>query len=305
MLTQAIYGKDNVRVLKVKKNPQNPNYQDVIELRVCVLLEGDIDESYTKADNASIVPTDTVKNTIHILAKQTEVWPIELFGATLTNHFVTKYSHIHAAHASITQYRWTRYEVDGKLHPHSFIQDGAETRVVHVVKRDTAGSAFSINSGIKGLTVLKSTGSMFYGYNKDDFTTLKETTDRILSTDVDASWLWAAKTVPTLAAVEKLASSGVFDDAYTKARAITLRTFALENSASVQATMYNMANQILAATTHVESVHYELPNKHYFNIDLSWHHGLKNLGKDAEVYAPQSDPNGFIKCTVDRTKSKL
>ena len=35
-------------------------------------------------------------------------------------------------------------------------------------------------------------------------------------------------------------------------------------------------------------------------IDLSWHKGLKNTGKDAEVYAPQSGPNGLIKCEVSR-----
>ena len=43
---------------------------------------------------------------------------------------------------------------------------------------------------------------------------------------------------------------------------------------------------------------------------MEWHKGLKNTGKDAEVYAPQSGPNGLIKCTVSRqgapaTKSKL
>ena len=42
--------------------------------------------------------------------------------------------------------------------------------------------------------------------------------------------------------------------------------------------------------------------------DLSWYKGLKNTGKDAEVYAPQSDPNGLIQCTVNRkgqAKAKL
>lgn len=29
-----------------------------------------------------------------------------------------------------------------------------------------------------------------------------------------------------------------------------------------------------------------------------------NTGKDAEVYAPQSDPNGLIQCTVVRKNSK-
>lgn len=38
--------------------------------------------------------------------------------------------------------------------------------------------------------------------------------------------------------------------------------------------------------------------------DLSWFKGLKNTGKDAEVYAPQSDPNGLIQCTVTRKSGK-
>lgn len=41
--------------------------------------------------------------------------------------------------------------------------------------------------------------------------------------------------------------------------------------------------------------------------DLSWHKGIKNTGKDATVFSPQSDPNGLIQCTVTRkgNKSKL
>ncbi|KLJ09248.1 urate oxidase [Blastomyces silverae] len=61
-----------------------------------------------------------------------------------------------------------------------------------------------------------------------------------------------------------------------------------------------MAEQILAVQPLLDTVEYSLPNKHYFEIDLSWHKGLKNTGKDAEVYAPQSGPNGLIKCTVGR-----
>lgn len=34
--------------------------------------------------------------------------------------------------------------------------------------------------------------------------------------------------------------------------------------------------------------------------DLSWFEGMKNTGKDAEVYAPQTDPNGLIHVVVTR-----
>lgn len=36
------------------------------------------------------------------------------------------------------------------------------------------------------------------------------------------------------------------------------------------------------------------------SIDLAWHKGIKNTGEDATVYAPQSGPNGLIKCEVTR-----
>jgi len=78
------------------------------------------------------------------------------------------------------------------------------------------------------------------------------------------------------------------------------------------------AKLILVAVPGVEVVEYSLPNKHYFeigelgmrefgggevvlmSIDLSWHKGIQNTGKDAEVYAPQNGPNGLIQCSVTR-----
>ncbi|KAF8466402.1 hypothetical protein BDZ91DRAFT_696672 [Kalaharituber pfeilii] len=297
-LSAARYGKDNVRLLKVERDP-NTKIHIVTETTVCALIEGDINVSYTKADNSCVVATDSIKNTIYILAKQNPVNPPELFGAILANHFVMKYKHIHAAHVEIVTHRWTRYDVDGKLHPHSFLRDGIETRNVEVTCKE--GSGIFIKSGIQNLTVLKSTGSAFHGFYRDEFTTLKETWNRILSTDVDATWEWCL-----FASLEDVQNGKCrFTKAWENARTITLRTFALDDSASVQATMYKMADQILAVTPEVLHVEYSLPNKHYFEIDLSWHKDLQNTGKDAEVYAPQYNPNGLIKCRVSRAKAKL
>ncbi|KAF3907348.1 Uricase [Arthrobotrys entomopaga] len=292
-LAAARYGKDNVRVYKVHRD-ENTNTQTVTEMTVCCLLEGDIETSYTKADNSPIVATDTVKNTIYITAKQNPVDPPELYGAILAAHFPAKYSHIHAAHVNIVVHRWTRISVDGKPHPHSFLRDGAETRNVQVTFRRNEG--FTISSKIAGLLVLKSTGSAFHGFHRDEYTTLKETWDRILSTEVDAQWTW--KRYQTIDQIKSNAAA--FNRTFDAARNTTLKIFAEDDSASVQATMYKMCEKILADAPGVEAVEYTLPNKHYFEIDLSWHKGLKNTGKDAEVYAPQSGPNGLIKCCVAR-----
>lgn len=257
-LGYARYGKDNVRVYKVHKNEDGT--QDVTEMTVCSLLEGDIAASWTKSDNSNIVATDTQKQTVYVMAKLHPVNPPELFASILGQHYIDQYPHIDVAHVSVIVHRWTRMDVEGKPHPHSFFRDGAETRVVNVAAK--RGSGISVKSSIKGLLVLKSTGSQFWGFHKDEYTRLPETWDRILSTEVEAAWNW--RQFATLDEVKSDIPS--FDKAWNDARKITLETFAKENSPSVQNTMYKMCEQILEAAPKVDSVEYSLPNKHYFEI---------------------------------------
>ncbi|KAK9451690.1 uncharacterized protein V1518DRAFT_409267 [Limtongia smithiae] len=293
-LSHSRYGKDNIRLLKVERDPTNPRLQYVYEFTIRVMLEGDIAAAYTHADNAPVVTTDSMKNTTHILAKKNPVSPPELFASILGTHFVTTYAHIHKAFVHIVQHRWTRYAVDGAPHEHSFIRDGEEVRVVDA-EVDESGP-ITLNGGIADLLVLKSTGSAFYGYVQDKYTTLPETEDRIMSTAIDATWKFDQ--FENLEAVR--ASIETIEKGYASAREITLNTFATHESASVQATLYLMCQRIIEANSTIGEVSYRLPNKHYFEIDLSWFEGLKNTGEDAQVYAPQSNPNGLITATVTR-----
>jgi len=148
--------------------------------------------------------------------------------------------------------------IDGKPHPHSFFRDGEETRVIESVTRE--GKGISIRSKIEKLLVLKSTGSAFHGFHRDEYTKLPETWDRILSTEIEAGWQWKLfKSLSELKEVD-------FHSTWKAARDITMKTFAEDNSAGVQATMYKMCDKILAAVPLIEAVDYALPNKHYFEI---------------------------------------
>lgn len=299
-LQDSTYGKDNVRFLKVKKDKFNPNKQEVLEATVKVLLVGNFDVSYTKADNSPIVPTDTVKNTILVEARKTDVWPTERFAAHLAEHFVNKYSHVSGIDVQIIQHKWSKYEVGGKLHDHSFKKDGEDVKITKLSYKKNG--EFKLSSSLKDLTVLKSTGSGFVDFHLCDYTTLKPTTDRILSTDVDCVWNFDSKKIGSIKNIYKLADKGVFDDYSSKVLKITLDRFALENSPSVQATMYNMSSDILDECQYIETVSYSLPNKHYILFDLSW----KGLDNDNVLFYPSPDPNGLIKCTVGREiKAKL
>lgn len=216
--------------------------------------------SYTKADNSVVVPTDTMKQTTYITAKLHPVNPPELFGSILAQHFIDTYDWIQSAHISVIQHRWTRMSFDGKPHPHSFFRDGTETRNCEVDA--IRGTGINVRSAIASLLVLKSTGSAFHGFNQDEYTILKPTDDRILSTEVDCGYTWT--TFPSVDAVK--GSVGKFDAAWTAAREITLKTFANDSSPSVQNTMYKMCEQILEKEAAVKTVDYALPNKHYFEI---------------------------------------
>ncbi|VEU22497.1 DEKNAAC103315 [Brettanomyces naardenensis] len=293
-LQDSTYGKNNVKFLKVKRDPSNPQIHQVLEATVRVLLTGAFDISYTKADNSVIIPTDTIKNTILIEAKKTDVFPIERFAAHLVKHFLGKYSWIDGITVNIEQAKWSKYSVDGKLQPHSFVKDGEEVRVCELAaKRD---GSFSLLGGVQGLTVLKSSGSMFHGYNVCDYTTLAPVWERILSTDVDCKYKYDSRKIGSVDAIFKLADSGLFDKTFESALKVTLDRFALENSASVQATMYNMGTDIVEANPYVYNVSYALPNKHYILFDFAWK-GLKN---ENELFYPSPHPNGLIKCTVGR-----
>ena len=85
---------------------------------------------------------------------------------------------------------------------------------------------------------------------------------RLGSREVAAGWQW--KLFPSLDAVK--AQTEEFNRAFDAGRKITIETFATDNSASVQNTMYKMSEQILAEVPGVEHVNYSLPNKHYFEI---------------------------------------
>lgn len=215
---------------------------------------------FTNANNSGVITTDSVKNTVYILAKQHPVTPPELFATLIGTHFIKTYGHIQSAHVKVVVHRWTRMDVNGEPHPHSFVRDGAETRNVEAkVDRE---NGIGIRSAIQGLLVLKSTGSAFHSFLRDEFTTLPEVDDRILSTEVDCHWAWNA--FDDISGVEQ--ATPKFDQAWDAARKITLDTFATDNSASVQNTMYKMCEQILAMDPTVGAVDYSLPNKHYFEI---------------------------------------
>ncbi|KAL1940968.1 hypothetical protein VTO73DRAFT_7604 [Trametes versicolor] len=318
-LSHARYGKDKVRVFRVVRDGA---WHNVVEYNVTALVEGDIETSYTKADNTVVVATDSIKNITYYLAKTSpHVLNPERFALHLGTHLVSKYAHLKKAFITIEQLRWQRIPIaqgEGqtpKPHSHAFYRDGDDTRVVEAEIDASAGKdkiVAHVTSGVRGLLVLKTTGSAFESFVRDEYTTLVEVDDRIFSTSIDLTYKYAPLPIPAPADGE----GKVFDYAPTAeaakgtawdgdavaavARDITLEVFALDESASVQATLYKMAQRIITEQQHVLSVTYKLPNKHYVPVDMKYI-GIDNMSPPkAEVFLPLSAPSGLISATVSR-----
>lgn len=95
--------------------------------------------------------------------------------------------------------------------------------------------------------MLKSTGSAFENFYRDEYTTLVEVNDRIFSTSVDLSYTFAPISIkaptdekkvefiiPLQKGEEGYAGSVWDDDVAGRARKATLEVFAVDESASVQ-----------------------------------------------------------------------
>ena len=140
-----------------------------------------------------------------------------------------------------------------------------------------------IEAGIDGLLVLKTTDSGFVGFVRDKYTTLPETTDRIFSTVVTATWPYASDVAD-------------WDGCHAAIRQALLDAFATHKSRGVQETLFAMGEAALAACRQIDEIRLTMPNKHHLLVNLT-PFGLDNPN---EVFVGTDEPHGLIEGTVRR-----
>lgn len=272
------YGKAEVRLVHVDRSTPVHRIKDV---NVTSQLTGDFSATHLTGDNGAVIPTDTQKNTAYALARLGGVGAIEDFALRMARNFVDKYPQVSGARQEVEEYFWQRIETSSEgPHDHAFARAGTEVRTA-VVRKE--GEAETVISGLTDLVVLKSTGSEFHGFPEVEYTTLVETTDRILATAVSARWRHVGTDVD-------------WDKSYTDVRQILLDRFALTHSLSLQQTLYAMGEGVLAAHPGIAEIRFSMPNKHHFLVDMSsW--GLDNPN---EVWYAADRPYGLIEASVIR-----
>jgi urate oxidase len=278
-LAENRYGKSRVRLMKVTRSPQG---NEMREWTVQVLLTGDFDSAHYQGDNSKILPTDTMKNTVYFLARRSSAIAMEDFAKELVEFLLERNPQVSSVAVTIESALWKRLTIEGKPHLTSFMRGSGEMQTTTVSRGRVDG--FSIHSGFDNLVLMKTAGSGFEGYIKDELTTLKETNDRLFCTAVTADWHY---TLPTLA----------FDATRIALREAMIGTFANHPSKSVQETLYAMGRSALERVAEVDQIDLTMPNKHCLLVDLS-HFGQDNPN---EIFVPTDEPAGHIQARVRRT----
>ena len=275
------YGKAETRVVRVCRDGGRHEIRD---LNVSTLLRGDFGDAHTSGDQANVLPTDSQKNTCFAYAKEKGVGPIEDYALELARHFVDDIGPVSEARIEVDEYRWERVSVAGQPHPHTFTRPSGEVRTTAVTVADAKPAQRAwVVSGLADLVVLKSTGSEFSGFLHDRYTTLAETSDRILATSLTVRWRyhpWPQS----------------WDLAHAQIRQILLERYAEVHSLALQQTLWAMGQAVLEARDDVAEIRLSAPNLHHVLADLA-PFGLDNPG---EVFHATDRPYGLIQCAVQR-----
>jgi len=272
------YGKHRVRLSRITRHGDRHDFN---EWSVNVLLEGDFESSYTEADNSTVLPTDTMKNTVYYLARGSKATTIEEFAMELGDYLIENNAQVSGVKVGIEQRAWERMIVNGDAEATTFKLGGPEVHTVRAVR--DKDRKWTIRSGIDGLTILKTTKSAFTGYIKDKLTTLKPATDRIFGTCATMTWDYASPKQD-------------FGKVRANVIAALLKEFAAHDSLSVQHTLFDMGRAALSAAPEIERIELTMPNLHHLLADLS-SFGLDNPN---HIFVPIDEPHGYIEAIVER-----
>jgi urate oxidase len=256
------YGKLRVPVHRIAGD-------DVFACEVSVEVLGEnFAPAYTEGDNSNVVATDTMKNFILREAAAYGGTALEGFLADVGRRMIETYPVMEAVRISGRELRFDR--LTGKVFSRSYDDHGVASVEV---RPDGIGA---VRGGRHGLMLLKTSGSAFTRFARDEYTTLPERGDRPLFIRLDADWRYAAgaEPVPSLEIRDHFART--FDDFVSE---------------SIQHLVHEMGTRLLADHAGIEELAFTAEN-----------HTRDPVGEQdgRKVYTDPFPAQGLITLTLTR-----
>ena len=215
MRLETFYGKSEVSTYRSKAAPLvgtpviaeseyagRPHGLLAAEIEVLVFGEA-FTAAYTEGDNADVVATDTMKNFIHRESLAFEGSTLEGWLFFLGQRFLDTYPRMERLRVSGEEVRFDAARVPaaggGFVDSDVLFHRRHDDRGVASLDldRDADGHVVlsDLQAGRIGLDLMKTTGSAFADFPRDEYTTLPSKEDRLLFTHVDVHWRYADRAV--------------------------------------------------------------------------------------------------------------
>jgi len=249
------YGKLRVPVHRIDGD-------DVLACEVSVEVLGDnFQPAYTEGDNANVVATDTMKNFILRESLSYDGTSLEGLLTHLGRRFIDTYPVMEAVRMSAKELRFDRL---GR----GVYSRSADDHGVATVEPDG-----TVRGGRHGMYLLKTRGSAFTRFARDEYTTLPERGDRPLFIRLDADWRYAGDAyMPSAEVRDHLAAT--FDDFVSE---------------SIQHLVHEMGTRVLADRPEIAEITFTAEN-----------HTRDPVGEDGgrKVYTDPFPAQGLITLTL-------
>jgi urate oxidase/2-oxo-4-hydroxy-4-carboxy-5-ureidoimidazoline decarboxylase len=271
------YGKGDVIAYRLNRDGKTAaGASPVFGASITILIYGDAFWStYTTGDNTGLIATDSMKNFVQREMLNYTGADLEDCCRFLGAKFLQLYPQVEGVQVSAV-------EIPYAALPNSdvaFAPAGPDRATARLeLNRD---GVVEIASGISGFKLLRLGGSAFYGFVRDEYTTLPDITNRPLHMWLDLEWLYTE-------------SSAAFSSGEVTAtvRQIVREVFHGFESGSIQQVIYQIGTKMLKDIPGIAEVHLEATNRTWDTI--------AERGGELGVYTEARPPFGVLGLRLKR-----
>jgi urate oxidase len=277
VIRASSHGESRVRMVRIVRRGDRHDPRD---LSVSCRFEGSFAAAFQEGRAAGLLPGETLKNIVYGVARDHGAEEIEVFGLALCDRLLGRHSAITRVRVDVAEQRWSRLEAGGKAQGTTFVGGSGEKRTAAVTSN---GKQVAVVSGVEDLALMRTSGFAPTAPRDADSTGTSDGLQRLLVATLAARWTYTSADV-TFASYRQ----GV--------RATIVDTFAWHASQSVQHTLYNIADVVLASYQEISEISLALHERPYRPADL-FSAGVENPD---ELFVALDEPLGIVEVTVER-----
>ena len=270
------YGKGDVIVYRLRRDGQVPSGQSpVFGANVLMLLYGEAFwPTYTTGDNTGLIATDSMKNFIQRETMNFPAWDLEGYCRFLADKFLATYPQVEGVQVSAEEIPY-----EGLGGGAAFTPSGPDRATARL--EITPGRVVEARSGLRGFRLLRLGGSAFYGFVRDQYTTLPDLMNRPLHMWLDLEWSY---TDPNAACNDGRIVARVRD--------LVRGVFESFESGSIQQLIHRVGTKMLDENPSIAQVDLEANNRTWDTI--------AERGAELGIYTDARPPYGCLGLSLTR-----